>query len=107
MLAFAYAECGLNVDQFFNLSFYEWSLEVYKVKKRQERLRDKWEGEAAFVREILLAVYNSAGKIYKRNFEREDFYKLSFDTVKKKVETREMTPEEIKKKFGKALKNGK
>lgn len=100
MLAFAYAECGLTVDEFFKLSLYEWSLEIYKVRKRQEHLKDKWESDAAFVRELLAAVYNTAGKSYKREFKNTDFIKLSFDNKEEVKATEPLTEKGMKIKLG-------
>jgi len=98
MLAFAYAECGLTVDEFFKLSFYEWSLEIYKVRKKQERVKDKWESDAAFVRELLAMLYNP----HRGNGPQKsgkDFIKLSFD--KKETETVEpLTEKAMKERLG-------
>lgn len=89
MLAFAYAECGLTVDQFFNLSFYEWSLEIYKVRKRHEKIKEKWESDAAFVREIMALMVNTTPREKgARQVKGTDFIKLSFD----KVETEDRQP---------------
>lgn len=100
MLAFAYAECGLTVDQFFNLSFYEWSLEIYKVRKRQEKLREKWECDADFVRSIMAAIYNTAGKSYKKDFQGKDFIKLSFDKVETEENKEPLTAKGMKEMLG-------
>lgn len=81
-------------------------MEVYKVNQRRRREQFEWEGHASLTRELLAAVYNTAGKSYKQNFKSSDFIKLSFDKEpeQKPKETREMTPDEIEKKFGKKLK---
>lgn len=82
MLAFAYAECGLNVDQFFDLSFYEWSLEIYKVRKRREKENSKWESDANFVREIMALMVNTTPRERgARQMVGSDFIPLSFDKV--------------------------
>ncbi len=105
MIVFAYTECDLRIDEFFKLSLYEWSLEVESVKKRNERDFKIWEGNAALTRKVVSAMYNTAGKSYKGNIDEKDIIPLSFDKPEKeKKETREMTPEEIEKKFGKHLK---
>jgi len=103
MLAFAYSECGLSVDDFFNLSWYEWSLELYKAKVKK---KNEWELNASLTREVIAAIYNTAGKTYKKQFESKEFIPLSFDkdNVREPKETREMTPEEIEEKFSKHLK---
>src|SRR5690348_10007661 len=100
MLAFAYAECGLNVDEFFNLSFYEWSLEVYKVKHRRKREFNKWESDAVFVREILTMMANINRDTKKRPtpFEPHEFIKLSFDKVGEKTEE-PLTEKQMKEKL--------
>lgn len=105
MIVFAYSECGLSIEKFFKLSLFEWSLEVEKVKKANDRDFRIWESNAALTRKIVSAIYNSAGKSYKGFIDEKDLLPLSFDSgVKEKKETREMTPEEIEKKFGKHLK---
>jgi len=85
---------------------YEWSLEVYKVNQKRKREHFEWESNASLTREIIAAIYNTAGKSFKKQFDSKEFIKLSFDNeeVITPKETREMTPEEIKKKFGKKLK---
>lgn len=107
MLAFAYSECGLNVDEFFSLSWYEWSLEVYKVRQRNEHDFHKWERSVSVTREFMAMFYNvNRGKSPAKTGK--DMVPLSFDNqiIKEPRETREMTSEEIQKKFGKHLKNG-
>lgn len=102
MLAFAYAECGLNIEQFFKLSWYEWSLEVYKVKQKRVLETRIWEGHAVLIRELAAVVMNSAGKSYKKIFEGKELMPLSFDKIEKVEETR--TDEEILSKYPKTLK---
>lgn len=58
MIAYAYAECGLSIDQFFALSWYEWSLEVHKARKNYERDHTKWEKNTAVIREFMAMFYN-------------------------------------------------
>jgi hypothetical protein len=110
MIAFAFSECGLSVDQFFELSWYEWGLHVYRVTERRKREHSNWENNAILVREQIAAMYNTAGKGFKKFFEGKDFIKLSFDEAEKKVtDYKVMTPEEVEQKFGKYLippKNG-
>lgn len=100
MLAFAYSECGLSVNEFFNLSWYEWSLEVHKVKQRRALEHRIWEGNAFLTRELMAAVMNSSGKTYKSTIDPEKLIPLSFDRVKVKDER---TDEEILSKFPKTL----
>ena len=100
MLAFAYAHCGLTVDEFFNLSFYEWSLEIYKVRQRNELKFSEWESNAVFVRDILAMMINTTPRKDNKIFEGKDFYALSFD----KKEVTEPT-EDIVNKYPKELKN--
>lgn len=104
MLAFAYSECGLSVDEFFSLSWYEWSLEVYKVRQRKENEFNRWEMNVSVTREFMAMFYNvNRGKNAAKSGK--DIIPLSFDNPGKKEpkETREMTPDEIKNKFGKAI----
>ncbi len=102
MLAFACIECGLSVDQFFSLSFYEWSLEVHRVKAKQKRENDKWEGNAMLAGEImaLMANINRDAKKKPTAFTRKDFVRLSHDLPEKQITTKPMTPLEMKQKFG-------
>lgn len=104
MLTLAYTEMGLTVEEFFNLSWYEWGLECLKLKKKNESQVQLW----AF-REFmaLMANINRDDKKRPIPFKGSDFFKLSFDKEDKPKETRQMTQEEIEKKFGKFLKDGK
>jgi hypothetical protein len=103
MLAFAYTECGISVDRFFELSFYEWSLEIHKLRKQRERDKDKWESNAAFVREILAMMVNTTPREKgAKTMKGTDFYKLSFD-IEEKPEVTVMSPEEVESKFPKTL----
>ncbi len=107
MIAFGYTECGLSIDQFFMLSFYEWSLEVEKVRRRNERDFNIWEGHAALSRQLMAAVMNSAGKSYKKLVDPRELISLSFDKAEKQAERVPKTDKEMKQKFGrKFIKNG-
>jgi hypothetical protein len=109
MVQFAYVECELSIDEFYNLSFYEWGLEVERVRKRSEEKKIQWEGEASLFRELmaLLANINRNPKKTPTPFEGSDFIKLSFDKPKEQYVSRKMTPEEVDAKAKKieALKN--
>lgn len=93
MLAFAVSEGGLSVDEFFELSWFEWSLLILKVKSDRER---GW----MYTREVVAAIYNVNRDQKKRPkpFDGKEFYPLSFD--KKEEETKVMTPKEIKEMLG-------
>jgi len=106
MLKFAYTDCGLSVERFFELSFFEWSLELQKLKKKNEAIHSKWEWDWARTRSLwlILANVNRDHKSRPTPFAPSDLIKLSFDKDDKPIETRELTPEEIEKKFGKFLK---
>ncbi len=95
MLAFAYAECGLSVDEFFDLSLYEWSLELHKARERSKKEFNEWESNAVFVREILSMIANANRDAKKKPtpFEGKDFIKLSID----KVEAKEVVEDVLKK----------
>lgn len=103
MLTIAYTEMGLSVEEFERLSWYEWGLECLKLKKKNESQVQLW----AF-REFmaLMANINRDEKKKREPFKGSDFFKLSFDRQEPedKPVTRELTPEEIDKKFGKFLK---
>jgi hypothetical protein len=102
MIAFAYTECGLNMDEFLSLSFYEWSLEVYRVEKTNEKNYKAWESNAVLAREIMATIVNMTPKKTTRIYKGEDFIKLSFDKIQAKEEVR--TDEQILNKFPKTLK---
>lgn len=106
MLAFAYAECGLSVDEFFNLSWYQWSLEVHKVKQKRILENRIWEGHAILTRQLMASILNSAGKSYKREFDPRELIPLSFD--KKEIkESPPLTEKSMKQRLGtKFKKNG-
>jgi hypothetical protein len=108
MVRFAYVDLGLSIDEFYGLSFYEWALEIERVKKRAEDNNKEWEGHAFLTREFmaLMANINRNSKKKPVPFEGKDFIKLSFD---KEYESRVMTPEEVEakfKKFEKKFKDG-
>jgi hypothetical protein len=113
MVEFAYVECGLSVDEFYDLSFYEWALEVRRVKRKAELLSIKWEGQASLFRELmaLLANINRNPKKSPSPFEGKDFIPLSFDKPKEKYVSKQMTQDEvdarIKKLESKIKKNGR
>ncbi len=104
MIAFAYTECGLSIEQFFKLSWYEWSLEIEKVRIRKQRDFDMWEGNGVLARKIMATILNSAGKLYKKHIDEKELLKLSIDDIQKETVTaKPMTPEEVERKFGKTL----
>lgn len=104
MVEFAYTECGLSIEQFFKLSWYEWSLEIEKVNLRRKRDNDKWEQDALLARMTMAVIYNMAGKVSSKHLTGKDFIELSFDK-ETTVQARVMTPEEVERKFGKNLKD--
>jgi hypothetical protein len=108
MIAFAYTECNLSIEQFFGLSFFEWSLEVLKVRKRNEEKALEWEWDWARTRALWIVLVNANrdSKRYPKPFENKDLITLSFDP-KEEDKGKRMTPEEVEAKFGKTLKNGK
>jgi hypothetical protein len=84
MLKFAYVDCGLSVDEFYGLSFYEWQLEVSRVKRKAELMNAEWESHAMLFRELmaLTANINRNPKRTPTPFEGKYFIRLSFDPVK-------------------------
>lgn len=78
-------------------------MEIHKVVLRREREKYKWESEALFVRKIIAAILNSAGKVSKKDVLETDIIKLSFD--KKEVEVKEpLTEKGMKIKLGSKFK---
>lgn len=51
MLVFGVTELGLSIDEFYGLSWYEWSLLVERNKRKNERDYDMW-------RQIICLLYN-------------------------------------------------
>lgn len=100
MLTIAYVDCGLSVEQFYDLSFYEWGLEILKLKKRSKAELIDWESNAVLFRELmaLIANVNRNPKRRALPYEGSDFIRLSFDKPKEE-ESRLMTPEEVEAKF--------
>ena len=106
MIIFAYTECGLSIEQFFRLSWYEWSLEIEKVSVRIKRDHDIWEGQASLMREnmALLANINRDSKKKGTPFKGSDFIKLSFDKNEEEIEKyAKLTPEEVERLHPKTL----
>lgn len=98
MLAFAYTECGLSVEQFLRLSFYEWSLEVDKVCRRNDR-------DSKYFGDLLATIVNTTPrKDGAKWMKGTDFYPLIFDRVPTKEDRLPMTDKEMKQKFGKQFK---
>lgn len=83
------------------LSNYEWSLELYRARKKHERDHFKWESNAAFVREILAMLYNPhRGNSPQKSGK--DFIKLSFDK-QEVTEITEVDRESIRNSFPKKV----
>ena len=101
MVEFAYVQCGLSIDEFYNLSFYEWNLEVQRVHKRLKDGHSKWEGQASLIREFmaLMANINRNAKKQPVPFTGSDFIKLSFD--KKDDQPKLLTQEEVENRVSK------
>lgn len=98
MMVYAYVYCGISVEEFWDMSYYEFGLASLKS-------RHNFETKAAFNRDILclLANINRDDKRKPSPFKGSDFYKLSFD--KDEVEELKLlTPEEVENKFPKTLK---
>lgn len=111
MVEFAYVDCGLSVDEFYGLSFYEWKLEISRVKRKDKLVSAEWEGQAMLFRELmaLTANINRNSKKTPTPFEGKDFIRLSFDPEKEEKGSRKLTQEEVDAKFEKVkrLRNGK
>lgn len=103
MVEFAYVKCGLSIDEFYNLSLYEWSLEVLRVREREKLERERWEGNAFLIREqmALMANLKRSRKHKPDAWKGSDFIRLSFDKEDDEVksEPRRLTPEEVQAKI--------
>lgn len=107
MIIFAYTECGLSIERFFQLSWYEWSLEVEKVTIRNKKRHEEWEGHASLTREFmaLMAEINRNPKKRATPFKGSEFIKLSFDKDEEEIEKQgsKLTPEQVEKMHPKKL----
>ena len=105
MISFAYTECGLSIDEFFSLSWYEWSLEIERVHVRNKRDFEIWEGQASLFRNLMATVMNSSGKSYKKHIDAKDLMRLSFDKDEQEIEkdVTKLTPEQVEKLHPKTL----
>ena len=103
MVVFAYTDCGLSLEKFMSLSFFEWHCEVEKYKKKQKAVLDEWEGHGLLMGQLMALIANvNRNKKYKATpYERTDFVRLSFDKEKPDNKGRLMTPEEVEVKFKK------
>jgi hypothetical protein len=111
MVRFAYVECELSIDEFYSLSFYEWTLELFRHDKRKREENERWEGNALLTREFmaLMANINRNSKKHPTPFEGKEFIPLSFDKKKEEYVSRQMTPEEVDARIEKLkgkIKNG-
>lgn len=96
-MVYAYTECGVSVERFWEMSYYEFALEAQKAKK-------SFETRAVFTREILalIANVNRDDKKKPTPFKGSDFFKLSFDKEELE-EVKIIPPEDVEKKFPKVL----
>ncbi len=106
----AFVTFGLSVDQFMDLSWYEWGLHLERSNHLIDKDFAKLESDWDRTRRIIC--YNINPKLKKgRQLKFHDVIKLSFDDPEglKKVSV-PLTPEEVAAKFdkkGKLKKNGK
>lgn len=105
MLAFACTECGLSIEEFFKLSWYEWSLEIEKVNKRLRYDHLQWEKHAVLVREQMALFANANTGRNGRKYKGSDFFKLSFDTTEA-LEQKRLSPSDVDRLLSKRVKNG-
>lgn len=84
----------MSSDEFWNLSWYNWGLLVLRLIKENKRTSEDRE----FMMELtgrFMALFASANS--KKEFRREDFFKLSYDN---QVEERPLTFKEAKELYG-------
>lgn len=100
MIMFAYTECGLSIERFFELSWYEWSLEIEKVRIRKDRDFDIWEGQASLMRNFMALFANANRGKNTPPFKPTDFIRLSFDNIEEeKRGTEKLSPEQVQERF--------
>jgi hypothetical protein len=108
MIEFAYTECNLSIDQFFELSWYEWSLEVKRNEYKNKKRYEEWEGHASLTRSIMALLVNIHPNKRKGSKEvtGKDFIHLSFDDKEdeKNKEIKRLKPEEVDAKYSKFIK---
>jgi len=97
-MVYACTEFGVTIEEFWGMSYYEFSLEAQKAK-------NSFEKRALLTREVmsLIANINRDTKAKPSPFKGSDFFRLSFDKEEEE-ENKPMTPEEVEYKFGKFLK---
>ena len=100
---------NLSIEEFFQLSWFEFGLHVKRNYKRQENNNLREEFEWLRIRKIwvLMINYMRDSKTKPTPFKETDLIKLSFDKDEEAKE-KPMTPEEVEKLFPKTLnrKNG-
>lgn len=94
---------GLSIDEFWDLSWYEWSLytERFEVKTRAENniIEHQWQ----MTRIMWATIMNRWRSQGERTYRPEDLIRLSFDEVIITSDPNE-SPEDKLKKFGKSFK---
>lgn len=93
-------DCGLTVDQTFELSWYELYLLIERVKQRNENEKIEQELEWVRLSHLIANTRNCfGGKGGGVAYRAEDFYTPSWS--KKEIrESKPLTSKEIKEKFG-------
>lgn len=109
MWAFTVAECGLDHDKFWDLSWFEWSLYARRNKIHVAEFMMTEENHWARFRIQWADFRNAHSSKKSKTYRPTDLIKLSFD---KPVTEQKATPniEEVKRKFGSKVKgrnNGK
>lgn len=104
MMVFAYTEMDISIERFLDLSWYEWGLEVLKLRARNKRNIDNWESNTFVIRRFM-TLFATANTPKDKPLPKDTDWgiKLSFDKEEKE-EKQLMTPEEVESKFGKFLK---
>lgn len=92
----------MESEKFWGLSFYEWSIWVWRIRSIQIQRDDQrvfWGNWMAFYG-------NTKLKEGADPLKREDFYPISGEVQEEEKEKEKLSPEELQAKIEKALKRG-
>jgi hypothetical protein len=107
------ADLGLSPDEFWDLSFFEWSLYVLRYKRQQEQKKERYEHDWSIARVMWATLCNlhRDPKKHPAAYEPKDLIKLSFDDyIEKEAHNNGPTDDlmdRLKKKYGAKLNGDK
>lgn len=96
-------ECGLSDEQFWDLTWYEYGIEILRLYSTSKRWNNITETILAAIRIQIADFRNVNRKKGATPTKPKDVFKLSFDDIEEKKSV-PLSTSEVEKKFGK---NGK